>query len=168
MSCVFCIYPNSSRHNLARCPANAADLRATSPNDLSLLLNITDKQNQTSDHPGNESLEFNAERFDDKRPSGEKDDISTDQHTTKASELTQEDAKKSTETPQAPPPIATFEEWTKEKLMNKERKQPAKDAQQNGLPTTEQKSTIQNGQPNNLNSINQEGSGKYLSSHHPS
>lgn len=162
MNCVFGIYPDCFRHNLARCPANAADLRATSPNDLNLLLNITDKQNQTNDHPGNESLEFNAERLDDKRSSGEKDDISTDQHTIKSSELTPEDTKKSAEMPQAPPPIATFEEWTKEKLMNKEKKQSVKDAQQNGPPTTEQKSTVQNGQPNNLNSINQEGSGKYL------
>jgi hypothetical protein len=73
------------------------------------------------------------------------------------------------EKPQTPPPIATFEEWTKEKLLSKEKKPPLKEVQQqtgsgNGAPAVDQKPPTSNGQSSGAGSgATQEQTGKYLS-----
>jgi hypothetical protein len=106
-------------------------------------LNITDaQQNQTNNTDQQEEfLEINVQQVD-----------SAEKNAKRILEV-QEVAEKPVERSDPPPPIATFEEWTKEKLMNKEKKPLIKDILQNGatniVPPVDQKPLPTNIQSNN-------------------
>lgn len=162
-----------SRHDLSRCPANAADalndLSTLQPSqsDLNTLLNISDSKNQTNEAESDEFLstpprpEFNVQEIDDSTGP----DTAKSKDNKKSETSGQENVEKLVERPETPPPIATFEEWTKEKLMNKEKKPMVKEGQQNGASSGQGMPSAENGQNgqasgNGINAGGQEGSGE--------
>jgi hypothetical protein len=119
-------------HDLTRCPVSAADSIVdlntpvdSSSTDLNALLNITgDKKTNKTDVDSNEIQP--CEDYGDGQPAN-KSDKSLESSGLPSVTTTVDDETKSTERPPVPPPIATFEEWTKEKL-----KRPV-EQQQNGV-----------------------------------
>lgn len=132
------------------------------------MLNITDSTNQTNSDRLEPSPEFNAQRLEEaeRRKSEDAASLQQSQKTEANEDASAHEYKQ--DKPQTPPPIATFEEWTKEKLLSKEKKPPVKETQQqagsgNGVPAVDQKPSASNGQASGAGSgAGQEQTGKSL------